>query len=78
MAYSSDVDSGIWAHEVRFAHTPTGVVFYCRLDPFASAAATEGQRDAVFQALVSKIAELPNTTIVSATKTTHYTSECTP
>ena len=79
MTYTPDTDSGVYTHEVRFTHTPTGVQLFCqiqRIEP--PGPATEAQKDAVFQAFVSKVAELAGVVITSATKTTLYTSQCSP
>lgn len=76
MAYSPDADLGanrLW--ELNFTHGPTGVKIVCTV---LNVAGTENQKDAVFQALVDRIAGLNGVTIDSAIKTTAYQSTCTP
>lgn len=77
MPIGQEVDNGIdrrW--ELQFTHTPTGVRVGCYL--LLGGAATEAQRDAVFQGLVDKLATLANTTIDTAKKFTMYDANVTP
>lgn len=78
MPYEPEVDSGRYTHELRFVHNPTSIEIFCQIQLTDPQPGTEAQRDAVFQGLVSKVAELANITILSAKKTTAYTSDCLP
>lgn len=80
MAYSADVDNGYRYYQIEFTHTPTNVQVVCQIkDIFpAPGIPTPAQRDAVFQALVTKIAELPGVVIDSATRDKHFTATVTP
>lgn len=79
MAYSPEVDNGIYIHEIGFAHVPTGIQMHCQLQmqPVNGFNPTEAQRDAVFQALVTKITELNNISITYSRKITQYSSNVT-
>lgn len=73
MAYSPDVDNGTFRRwEISFTHTPTDVRIGCQV--LLGGTATEAQKDAVFQALLDKIATLANVTINISKKTTEYES----
>jgi len=79
MAYSADVDNGVYIHEVAFVHTPTGLQMHCQLlmQPANGQTPTEAQRDSVFQAFVTKVSELNNITITYSRKISQYTSTVT-
>lgn len=57
--------------KIVFQHIPTGVVIESVVKMPGS---TEAQTDAVVQALLDKIATLPNTTVIEAMKTKLATS----
>jgi len=55
------------SYELAFTHTPTNVFVKCVIDE-TDTGATEGQKDAVFQAFLDKVKTLPNVTINYAQK----------
>lgn len=78
MAFGVEVDSGTHSWELKFTHSSGVQLMACILNSGGGdSQAVENAKDTIFQGLLNKISELPNVTIVSAIKTTSYTSAVT-
>lgn len=77
MAYGAEVDGGVHSWEMRFTHSSGVQLMAAILNNGVDTQAVENTKDAIFQGLLNKIAELPNVTINSATKNSNYTSQVT-
>lgn len=76
MPYGQEVDIGGQRYEMVFTHVPTDVVVEIKLSE--GTGGTEAQKDAVFQALLDKVATLSGVTINSAVKQSTYHAPITP
>lgn len=82
MAYGSEThDAAFVSYEAKITHTPTGIQASVRVDIFPDGTGvypTEAKRDTLFQAFLTQIATMPNTTVNSAIKRGGFTTPVTP
>lgn len=77
MTYSADSENGVHSWQVKFTHSSGVQLVASILNSGVDNQQSENTKDAVFQGLVTKIAELAGVTIDSAVKTTILTANCT-
>lgn len=80
MAYGSETHANNISYETALQHTPTGNIVSISVTIAKSDGTfpTESVRDQMFQVLLTKLSETPNTTIVSAIKRGNFTAAVTP
>jgi len=66
------------AYSFRATHNATGIAATVTVMFDLTPTSTEAQRDAIFQAFLSKIAEISGSTMNSATKNGGYSQPVTP
>ena len=80
MAFGAEAHTGFLRYEVVLTHNPSGNSANITFEPFRNdgTTPTEAQRDQIFQAFLSKLGELANVTINSATKKGEFATPVTP
>lgn len=79
MAYGTETHTGYVTYECEIAHS-SGIRVSLTADPFIPDSPTvdEATRDAIFQILLTTLAQIPGATIVSAVKRGKFATPVTP
>lgn len=80
MAYGPETHTGYLTYEILLEHVPTAVRLGIYVNPHKAdgSVPSEASRDQIVQTFLNKLSELPNTTVVSATKKGEFNASITP
>jgi hypothetical protein len=79
MPYGPETHTGYVSYEAVVEHTPSANRLLITVDPFRVDGTTpsEATRDQIFQAFLNKLAEIPNSTVISAVKKGNFSAAVT-
>lgn len=80
MPFGPETHTGFIAYETLLEHIPSGIRLDIRVSMRRAdlTVPPEATRDTVFQAFLNKLAEIPNTTVLSSSKYGYFTASVTP